>query len=116
MKKPRPKQTRHMIPSQRGKPCSHFSGFPYTGATPCTGPEVCAMCGTRREDCDHPTVRLHVWHATDGALCIACNACGAVLRGAAPPPPRVHANPSIPSGRESLPRVGFERSIRSIGY
>lgn len=36
--------------------------------------------------CPHPPTRLYAWHAQDGVLCVACCACGAVLRGAADSP------------------------------
>lgn len=34
----------------RDKECIHPSGFPYRGRIPNTGPQVCPLCGTRKED------------------------------------------------------------------
>jgi len=36
-----------LIPSERSKPCTDHS-FRYTGTIPCTGPQVCYLCGTQK--------------------------------------------------------------------
>ena len=41
---------------------------------------------TPPDECGHPPNRLFSWRASDGALCVVCCECGAVLAGAAPPP------------------------------
>lgn len=49
-------------------------------------PRFGALHGVRylyTASCTHPPRRLYTWTAYDGALCIACTLCGAVLRGAA---------------------------------
>ena len=39
-----------LLASEREKECEHPSGFPYSGAIPCTGVRRCRMCGTVLED------------------------------------------------------------------
>jgi hypothetical protein len=34
----------------REQECDHPGGFPYRGAIPCTGPQVCYLCGTHKAD------------------------------------------------------------------
>ncbi len=34
--------------------------------------------------CSHPVTRRFTWHAADGAPCVACCDCGAVLAGSQP--------------------------------
>jgi hypothetical protein len=36
--------------------CDHPSGFAYRGRMPCTGPQVCYLCGARREDVEQDCV------------------------------------------------------------
>ncbi len=37
-------------PAEREKECTHEMGFPLRGTVPNTGPRICRMCGTNRED------------------------------------------------------------------
>ncbi len=48
--KPMTKKIYAANPDVRGQECDHPFGFPYTGTIPCTGPEICPLCGTHRED------------------------------------------------------------------
>lgn len=76
------RQTNHLIPSERDKPCSH-EHIPFRGDIPCTGPRVCTMCGQmfdgyihRADALKHPIERhsrnegiVHIAQDATSAFC-----------------------------------------------
>ena len=50
-----PQKVNALLPEIREQECDHASGLPFTGKIPCTGPQVCLMCGTRKEEKDGET-------------------------------------------------------------
>lgn len=40
-----------LLPEERGKACTYHL-WRFTGTVPCTGPQVCTLCGTRKEDAE----------------------------------------------------------------
>ncbi len=45
-----PKKIYAQDPKVREQECDHPGGFPYRGAIPCTGPQICYLCGTHKEE------------------------------------------------------------------
>lgn len=57
-----PKKIYALHPDVREQECNHSCGFHYRGIIPCTGPQICYLCGTHKEDdlgreekCTQPT-------------------------------------------------------------
>ena len=46
------KKVNALIPEIREQECHHDCSFAFTGKLPCTGPRICLMCGTRKEDAE----------------------------------------------------------------
>ena len=46
------KKIHALYPDVREQECDHPGGFPYRGTIPCTGPQVCYLCGTHKEDAE----------------------------------------------------------------
>lgn len=40
------------IPEEREKECTHHLGWSWTGQIPCTGRQVCHLCGLTREEAE----------------------------------------------------------------